>query len=178
MTSELILDFQETGDLRTLRINDSSFYNPKIKVENAILEVTPPGYLEPVKFNVKDHFSIVLNSSNLKLAKVNVYRDLKDLSDGIYEIKYSINPNNKLWVEYDHFRTSALYRSYYEKLAKLKLDPYPLSLENQKHLKKLREAEVFLKAAKVEVEYSNNRSRGLDLYNYAKELINDTCKHC
>ena len=88
MTSELILDFPDTCDVRTLRVNDSSFYNPKVKVECGILEITPPGYLEAVSFNVTEHFSIVLNSSNLKLAKVKVYKDLKALPDGIYTIKY------------------------------------------------------------------------------------------
>lgn len=182
MVTELFLDFPDTTSVKTMRVSDASFYNPKIKVTCARVDVTPPGYLEPITFNVKAGFSIVLNASNLKLAKVKVYKKLQALPDGIYTIKYSINPNDGLWIEYDYLRISKLMEDYNAALLAIKITPYPLSREVQAELKRIREIEWYIKSAKGEVEYKGNRTRGMELYHYAAQLLaemtKEKCKTC
>lgn len=179
MVSNLLLDIPDTFNPKTLRINDSSFYND-VDIECGLLEIIPPGYTKSVNFNVAENFSIVLNSSNLKLAKVRVFRDLKDLPDGVYSIRYSIKPNSEAWVEYDYMRVNILLHDYYRLLCAAKLQPYPESREVIEKIKRLSEIRTYIDAAKVEVEECGNRDRGLQLYNYAKELISSgaclTCK--
>lgn len=178
MVSELLLDFPDTASVKTFRVSDASFYNPKIKVTCATLEVTPPGYIEPVIFNVKAGFSTVLNSSNLKLSKVKVYKALQALPDGIYTVKYSINPNDKLWIEYDYLRVSKLINDLNQQWCEAKLTPYPMSREVQGKVKRLREIESYIKAAKAEVEFCGNRTKGMDLYHYAAKLLGEKCESC
>lgn len=178
MVSELILDFPDTRNVKTLRVTDASFYNPKVPVECALLSVTPPGYLTAIDFNVKEGFSIVLNSSNLKIAKVKVYKELTALPDGIYTFRYSINPNEKIWVEYDYLRIDKLMKDYYSVLCAAKLQPYPHSKEARQKLRELRELRTYMDAAKGEVEECGNRTRGMELYKYAQQLISEQCKTC
>lgn len=179
MVSNLLLETPDTYNAKTLRINDASFYND-VTVECGLLEVIPPGYTKSVNFNVSKNFSIVLNSSNLKLAKARVFRDLKDLPDGVYSLRYSIKPNDEVWIEYDHMRINKVLKDYYQLLCETKLQPYPESKEIRDKLKRLAEIRVYIDAAKVEVEECGNRKRGIDLYNYAQELITSgicfTCK--
>lgn len=172
MISQLSVDIVPTGDVKTLRIEDSSWYNKKVDVECPTLEVTTPGTTRAIIFTVKEAFSIVLNSSNLKLKRANVYSDLGPLPDGIYHIKYSIKPNDKLWIEYDWLRIESLVSSLNKKRADLKLQPCALDTVMKQRLEVLNEVEVFIKAAKGEVEYRHNRIKGLELYNYAKSLLN------
>lgn len=179
MVSNLILDFPDTFNVKTLRINDSSFYNDKLDVECGLIEVIPPGYTKSVNFNVDKGFSLVVNSSNLKLAKVKVYKDLQALPDGVYTVKYSIKPNDKLWVTYDYMRVNSLMKQYYEALCAAKLQPCMPDKTTQAELTRLAEIRTYIDAAKIEVEECGNRNRGVELYNYAQELLNKTnCLTC
>lgn len=178
MVSQLILDIRDTSDVRTLRIDDSSFYNPNIKVECGLLEITPPGYIESINFNVEEGFSTVLNSSNLRLSKVRVYTDLSALPDGIYKIKYSIKPNSSAWVEYDYMRVNTILKQYNTELCSIKLQPSPLDKKTKERLKRIREIKGYIDTSKLEVDEFGNRWRGLELYKYAQELLNTTCKNC
>lgn len=178
MPAELILDFSDTNDLRTLRVYDTSLYNPKVDVECGLLEVTPPGYIESINFNVTEGFSLILNSSNLNLAKVKTRKDLQSLPDGIYTFKYSVKPSGQLWVEYDWLRNNKLIKDYYTKWCELKLQPYPESKQVKEQIRHLREVESYIITSKLEVEQCGNRQRGMDLYKYAYELLNIGCKTC
>jgi hypothetical protein len=171
MVPQLSLEFPDTNNLKTLRITDGSFYNPKIEVECGILEITPPGYVDPVIFNVKDGFSTVFNASNLKLSKVKVYSKLNALPDGVYKVKYSVKPNEDLWIEYEYLRINKFLKDYNEQLCKLKLQPAPITGEVKDRIKHLIETKIYVEAGKVEVEECGNRLRGIELYNYGQKLL-------
>lgn len=172
MVTELYLEFPDTGNVKTLRVTDGSYYNHKIKVECPILEVTPPGYSSAVSFNVTKGFSTVLNSSNLNISKVNAYSKLQPLPDGVYKFKYSIKPNELLWIEYQHLRINAFMKDYNTELCALKLQACEPDNETSLKLKKLREIRSYMEAAKIEVDECGNKIRGMELYEYAKKLLN------
>lgn len=182
MVSQLLLDVLDTKSLKTFRVADASWYNSKIKVEDAKLSITPPGVTDAVVFNVKKNFSTVFNSSNLKLKRAKVYSDLQALPDGIYTIKYSIRPNNDAWVEYDYMRIDSLMHCYFEEMCKLKLQACTPTKEQNVKLKDLSEIRLYIENSKIEVEYCGNRKRGIELYNYAKKLIDKfktgSCLNC
>lgn len=172
MVSQLELEIPDTRSVKTLRILDNSLYNSKIEVECGILEITPPGYNNSVNFNVAEGFSFVANSSNLKIAKTKVFSKLQALPDGVYQIKYSIKPNDFSWVEYDHLRISKIMHDYYTQLCCLKLKACEPDKETHLKLKQLREIRLFIDTAKAEVEECGNRTRGTELYDYARRLLN------
>lgn len=172
MTTELYLEFPDTGNVKTFRVTDGSNYNHKIKVECPILEITPPGYSSAVSFNVVQGFSTVLNSSNLNISKVKAYSKLQPLPDGVYKIKYSIKPNESLWIEYNYLRINKFVKDYNTELCALKLQACEPDNEVKLQLKKLREIDTYIKAAKIEVEDCGNIIRGLELYEYATKLLN------
>lgn len=165
-----------------MRVSDSSWYNKKIDVECGTLEVTPPGYTDPVIFNVDEGFSTVLNSSNLKVKKAKVYADLQPLADGVYKIRYSIKPNDSLWVEYEHLRIDNVLKTYFEARCALRLQACEPDSITTDRLSKLKKIKQYIDFAKSEVEVGHNRARGLELYDFANKLLtkykNKDCLNC
>ena len=45
------------------------------------------------------------------------------INDGIYIIKYSVSPNDKVYVEYNHLRVTEILTTYYKKLCELDVQP-------------------------------------------------------
>ena len=112
MISTLALDIENKGDCNTFHITDSSLYNSALPVTCGILEVTPPGKCASVFFEPLPGFHLILNASLLKIQLATNYQSLGALPDGVYYIKYSINPNDKLFVEYYYLHDQKQYNTY------------------------------------------------------------------
>lgn len=171
MVSKLYLDIPEAQNLKTQRILDSSLYNEDVDIKCARLEITPPGFDFPVLFEVEPYFNLVLNTANLGLAKPSKYTDLADLPDGVYQVKYSIAPNDKVWVEYEFLRLNSLLEQYYGLRCKLKLENIDPNRDQNNKMKQLLDIRNTLESAKIEVEWCGNRDRGMDLYMYASKQL-------
>ncbi len=173
MISRLALQEVPTNNCRFLRIADNSWYNPNIAVENALLEVTPPGFSCPVVFQVGKLFNTVLNSSLLKIAPASTYADLLPLPDGIYRLKYSIKPKATMQVEYDLFRNCQLTQRYMKAICDLfgeKCDMTKAQFEEQR--KKLIWVREMIDASKYMAEECGEPEKAIELYNEANRLIN------
>lgn len=174
MISKLLVQEIRTDDCKILRLADNSLYNPALAVTNAILEITPPGYDCPIIFNVEKYFNTAFNSSSLKLIPSLETSQLTNLPDGVYTIKYSIKPNNSLFVEYDLLRTCQATYSYINELCKLFEARCTLSTKSfELKLSRLRWIKELLEASKFEVEDRGRRKEGLDLYNEAVKSLRD-----
>lgn len=166
-----------------MRIADNSWYNPDILVQNAILEITPPGKDCPVAFYVEENFNTVFNSSLLDISKAKNYNQLKDLPEGIYKIKYSIKPNNILYEEYTLLRNYKQLEDYYKAICSLYSSRNKIS---KKEFVNKRKELIWIKeiidAAKYHVEECDKEEEGLELYNEANELLDrynaGYCVHC
>src|SRR5688572_19115909 len=99
MVSRLNFDIIDTHDFKTLGVLDTSWYNPDIKIETPTIEILPPGYT----FAASPFFMIgalnVYNSNGLGITKASCEEELVQLPDGIWKVKYSICPNDKLFIE-------------------------------------------------------------------------------
>lgn len=183
MRSQLELYFPPTTP-KIMVIQDRSIYNPDIPVENAILQITPPGFKHSIPFNVEPGFSLVVNSNLLKLSNVKKLDDLCDIPDGVYIIKYSICPNDEMYEEYYHLRISKIMSDFIEKSCSLDLADCSNEQNNSytiKQLKELNTIETYIKAAKNSVEDCNDLKKGQELYDFAKkkiDKINKTCGEC
>lgn len=178
MITSLLLQEIPSSDCRVLKICDSSYYNPSNPATNAILEVTVPGFDCPVFFKVNQGFLITLNSSNLKVAPATTQTALVCLPDGIYDIKYSISPNDRQFVEYSLLRNTNQMISYWKEIARLFSRRDHLS---RKSFEEKRRDLVWIKelmdAAKYTVEEKQDPDAGMDMYREASRLLNHYNDH-
>jgi hypothetical protein len=115
------LDFTYNQDLnpRVLRIIDNSSYDETIPVSNGLVEVIPPGFNYSFIFRVNKGFTLTLNANLLGLNSMGS-KALPNLVDGLYKIKYSVDPNAIVNIEYYHFRSVIQERYYLHLLNELK----------------------------------------------------------
>jgi hypothetical protein len=162
-----------------LSINDTSVYSPLVPITCPTLNVTVPGFAYSCQFDVTPGFNQILTACDLQLQTQQCGEVYAALPDGIYIIKYSVSPNDVVYVEYNHLRiTQALIR-YNKALCDLDLAACEPSAKVQQKLEKLRMIRMYLDAAKAKVEYCHEPQKGMSLYNYAIKLLNKyECKTC
>ncbi len=173
MISNLEITIETTNNCKILKVVDNSVYNTDIAVENAILEITVPGYDCPVIFNgLSAGFTLLLNSTTLEIAPASNYSDLLLLPEGIYKIKYSIKPNKYLNVEYNYLRNCQQYQNYISAVCDFFNKKCTLCDDDVKNFRKdLIWIKELIDAAKFKVEECQDCSEGLELYNEATKLL-------
>lgn len=167
-------------DCKTQKVLDSSIYNPSYPVITALLEVTPPGYDCPVVFQTAANFNITLNCANLHILQATNEGHFANLPDGVYKLKYSIDPNIRANVEYKFLRVCKLQVLIREEMKKLYNDKSKVGKTLfMDGLDQLLYIDNTVKAATYFVE-DDDVTRGMELYNEAYELLKDyrKCKHC
>lgn len=162
-----------------LSINDTSVYSSIVPITCSTLNVTVPGFAYSCQFDVTPGFNQILTACDLQLQTQQCGEVYANLPDGIYIIKYSVSPNEVVYVEYNHLRiTQALIR-YNKALCDLDLAACEPSEKVQQRLEKLRMIKMYLDAAKAKVEFCHEPQKGMSLYNYALKLLNKfDCKTC
>ena len=172
--NQLDITYHNTYNCKTLKIEDNSTYDI-YDVKNIILEVKAPGQTSYTAFylNSKDWKSIVLNCNTLEICCVNRAEDLTNIPDGIYEIKYSIDPNTTSMVEFSHMRVCQIMSSYIKLLG--------LFLSNRSDITKINidliekefiEIKDTIDASVFAVEECLDNILGLELYSEAAKRIN------
>ena len=94
------------------------------------------------------------------------------IPDGVYIIKYSVSPNSKVYVEYNHLRVTRLLTTYYEVLCDLEVQACQPDSEKQSLLAEMSYIRTVIDAAVANVEYCQSAAHGMQLYNYAKSRLN------
>lgn len=172
MTSNLEIQEVSGTSCKTLRLADASSYNPDITPENGVLEVTPPGFGCAVSFSVSPGFNFVLNSSTLRIVPAVTSNDLLDLPDGVYVYRYSIKPNDKLFVEYNSLRECQLLHKFYLSVCQLFDERIRITKrEFEEKRRNLIWIKELIDSAKYKVEECNEVHEGLQLYNEANRLL-------
>lgn len=176
MISRLSFDIIDTHDFKTLGIVDTSWYNPDITIESPTLEILPPGYTYAVSPYFMPRSLNVFNSNGVGITKATCEEELVDLPDGIWKIKYSICPNDKLFIEKFFLKTDKLECRYAQ--AFLNLD-FNLNSDDSLKKKKLQDVELFITGA---IAAANNQDPKLasDLYTKADRLLDSlgSCSTC
>ena len=177
---KLSLEVPDTLNSCIIRIIDSSIYAEGVSVKCPVLQVTAPGFSSPKTVDdVTPNFSLNLSACAIKIQSDNCGSVFNDIPDGVYIIKYSVSPNEYVYVEYNHLRiTKALnkLKSLYCELDRGACEP---SQQQKKYLQELREIQDDLDAAKAKVEYCRSVNEGLTLYKYAMSRLDKIqCKMC
>jgi len=180
---KLSLEIPETGTNWVMRIMDTSIYASDVEVDCPILEFTAPGFRYSVQLGsdsgLDPNFNINLSACDLQLQTTNCGTTFSALPDGVYVVKYSVSPNDQVFVEYNHLRMTKAILAYQEVLCDLDVAGCEPTAETEEKLKQLRKIRMYLDAAKAKVEICHNPAMGMELYNYAVKLLAKFgCKSC
>ncbi len=155
-----------------IRIQDSSVYNKMATVTCEELQITPPGFNQAIQIpNVQPGFSYNLTACDLGIQKVNCGTQFSDLADGIYILKYSVSPNDVVYVEYNHLRTTLALKRIQKILCKLDISDCDPPEKVKERLRELHLIGDYLAAAKAKVEDCRSPKEGMIIYNYALKLL-------
>lgn len=178
----LSLEVPDTLNKCILRVIDTSIYNPLTTPTCQLLQVTLPGFNEPVNFDdsvIQPGFSLNLTACDLGLQKNQCGTVYNDLQDGLYIIKYSVSPNALVFVEYNHLRITCALNNVQAIYCELDLSDCDPPEKVKQRLNQIRLIQQYLYAAKAQVEYCHQPTKGMDLYRYAVKLISKMeCRSC
>jgi len=150
---QLFLDVPDTYNPKILRVVDTSQYSTLLPVTDETLEILPPGFNEPITLYPPggENFNLALSACDLQMQTKNCGTVSESIPDGIYIIRYSVNPNTKVFVEYNHLRVTQLMNSYYQTLGELEIAACEPSADVKESLKELRLIRSFIDAAKAKI---------------------------
>ena len=171
-----------------MKIFDTSVYqttSPNIPIICPTLTITVPGFgysteiIGDKMINFVEGGHINLTACDLGLQKENCDTILANIPDGIYAIRYSVSPNNLLFVEYNYLRISQALNQYYKVLCNIDLAACDPPAKIKSKLERLRLIKMYLESAKSKVEFCHEPQKGMSLYNYALKLLNKfECTNC
>lgn len=173
MAHFLSLEITDGIDCSTLIIRDASVWDPKIPIQNGIVEVEAPlsGCFHTFPFTASG-FSIVVGCSGLDLCCQDCLPSVAQLPDGNYNIKLSVDPNLKTMVAFNYFRTCNLYNKYINAVCNTRSQKCDLRpLEYEKKLDSLRSIKELIDGAKWSAEECLSVHQGLEMYNEAISLL-------
>lgn len=177
---KLSLEIPPTLNKCILRVIDSSVYNSDITLKCGRLQIMAPGFSTSEFIDdVYPNFSVNLTACDLKIQKVNCGTDFNSLPDGIYVIKWSVSPNEIVYVEYNHLRTTNALDKLSKIYCDLDLACCEPSAEMKRKLDQLTEIQQYLTAAKIKVEYCREAKKGMELFKQALKMLDKmNCKNC
>jgi hypothetical protein len=162
-----------------LTIMDTSQYSDLIPVTCPYLNITVPGFQHSVQLDVVAGFVENITACDLNLQTSNCGTQYVDIPDGIYIIKYSVSPNDQVYVEYNHMRITKALNRYYNILCRLDVSDCDPPFKIKQRLQELNFIKMYLEAAKSKVEFCHEPQKGMSLYNYALKLLNKMdCVNC
>jgi len=169
----LSLEIPLTTNEGIFRLDDTSIYATDIPVSCPNVQILPPGFGVPASIDpLQSGFRLILNSCTLGISPIgDCSQLLPNIPDGLYHIRYSVSPNDKVYVEYDHLRTVKAMNRYYALLCAVNLQCCLPSKETEETLRELDIIHNYILGAKVTVENCHNQEDGINLLRYANNLM-------
>lgn len=178
----LSLEVPDTLNRQILRIQDTSVYGANMPVDCKLLEITLPGFSYSVQIGDVDltqGFSLNLTACDLEIQTENCGTSYLNLPDGIYVIRYSVSPNEYVYVEYNHLRITNLLNCYQRVLCDIDIGVCEPEADKAKKLETLRKIKMYIEAAKVKAEVCHEPIKAMELYTYTKKLLGKfECTSC
>ena len=179
----LSLEVPAVTNCEILSIKDTSQYTSLLPVDCPELIITTPGFnsaslikLDAFTPGTGTSFDINISACQLGLQTVDCGTTRSALSDGVYIIKYSVAPNDKVYVEYNHLRITKILTLYYKILCDLDLKTCEPTIDRKDLVDRMYYLRTLIDAAVSKVEYCTSPSQGMDMYNYVlKEFQKIDC---
>jgi hypothetical protein len=177
---QLAIDIPDTLTACILRIVDASIYSDLAPVECGKLQITPPGFSTSYNYtDLQPGFLVNLSTCDIELQTVNCGNIYNDFPDGVYVIRYSVSPQDTVYVEYNHLRITKALNKINSILCCLDVAGCDPQQPLKDKLKELQLLQTMLKAAKAKVEYCHEPKKGMMLYDYAVKLLDKmNCVNC
>lgn len=169
------VDVIPTNNDEILHLFDTSSYAKGLDVTCGRLEILVPGFRYAKIIDPVPYFNLAINAKDLELVPQSASA-LPALPDGIYNIKYSVSPNELVYTEFDFLRTQSFEIDLLNARCDIDLDTCTPSSDIIDQLKKLRDIEDYIKAAQGAV-YGGDLEKGAALYMYARTLF-ERFKNC
>lgn len=157
-----------TFDSKLLAIIDISKYPSGFNIVSPTLSIVIPGYPEK-QFLFTPQTLNVYNSYTLKISCSAENCTLVDLPDGIYIVKYAINPAYKYNVTKTFLRVDQLYQKFDEHFLSLELFTCDGQLKRNKQMI-LDDAEFYIQGAIAAANRCSN-NLAIELYKKASKLL-------
>jgi hypothetical protein len=171
----LALNVPDTYNPAVLTILDESVYSTRLKVDCIRLEIWAPGYnIQSTHTPAKD-FHLNLDACALEIQTEDCGDTQADLPDGIYILRYSVSPNDKVFVEYNYLRVTQAMNKLMECRGQVELAPCIPTDEIEERLREMQFIEDLIKAAKIRVEIQHKPKEGLELLAYANKRLGKCC---
>lgn len=167
----LSLEVPDVANNEILTINDTSTYAGDLPVKCSVLQITAPGFVLPVTIEALPNFKKDITACNLGLQTADCGDIRYPLPDGIYVIRFTTTPYDKVWVEYNHFRLTNLMRKLYEKRAALNIPSCDPDSDTRNSLLELSLIESYMQAAKAKAEWGAKPQEAIRLYQYAEKKL-------
>jgi hypothetical protein len=176
----LSLDVPDVMNPCIIKLFDTSVYSDLIPVVCPVLTITVPGFVYSSEIPVNPNFSQTITACDLGLQNTGCdLSEYANLPDGIYVIKYSVSPNEYVYVEYNHLRITQALNKYYKILCELDVSDCEPRKDVEAKLKQLQKIKMYLEAAKAKVEVCHEPDKGMRIYKYAIKLLNKmNCVNC
>ena len=176
---KLFLDIPDTSELGILVIKDISSYDDILPVTCPTLQITPPGYGSIVITPESTGFDLVLNACQVGLISASGCTSIcPTLPDGIWTIRYSVAPNDQVYVVYRYMRTVEAMARYFQLMCALNVQCCTPSAELIYQMQQLDIIRNYILAAKLAVEECNRPSDGINILRFANSLMDklSSCK--
>lgn len=171
----LQLSFPDCTNEGVFLIDDISIYNPvtaPLSTSCANLQITSPGFSTPTSLSVVPGNRLVLNACTLGIiAPTGCANSCPDLPEGMYNIRYSIAPNDQVYVEYKILRIVRALNRRNRILCKVGLTPCLPDADLQSELRDLDTILDYLVSAKMTVENEHQFADGMAQYHFAVDLM-------
>ena len=185
MNHVLQLHIPDTMNDWSLSILDVSVYNATMAITCPTLQVLLPGFKKATTINQSSvpplvpGFSRHLTACDLGVQTKGCGSTYNCLPDGVYVIRYSVSPNDIVYVEYNHLRMVQAMKLYQKHLCDLALENCAIAADKKLKFDELMEIKGFLDSAKAKVEECHKPTQGMELYTYALKRLNAlNCKTC
>ena len=167
----LSLELSPVSNCEVLCIKDTSQYTSDLSIDCPELLITSPGFNSPALIKVQSGFDLCLSSCALGVQQSNCGSHRSNICDGVYIIRYSVSPNDKVYVEYNHLRVCNILSSYHQILCDIDMKPCEPDSERSELISELAYIKTLIDAAVAKVEYCQDATAGMELYNYAKRRL-------
>ena len=164
---QLALEIPDTLNSCLLRVIDMSTYNENVPLECLTLSITAPGFTNFADItNLDPNFAVNISACGLELQTTNCESTTNSIPDGVYAIRYSVAPNEIVYVEYNHLRITMALNKINSLLCCLDVPNCEPQEPLRKKLQEIQLLSTMLKAAKAKVEYCHSPSQGMAIYTY------------
>tara|TARA_R110000868_G_scaffold116273_8_gene309798 strand:+ start:1031 stop:1573 length:543 start_codon:yes stop_codon:yes gene_type:complete len=175
----LSLEIPTVANACVFKIFDTSVYSPLVGIFRPLLYITLPGYTCANELSFVPDSSPTLTACDLGIQTEGCGTSYVNLPDGIYVIKYAIDPECKVFVEYNHLRITCALNQYEKILCNISVADCDPPAKIKERLRDLGLIRMYLEAAKAKIEVCHRSQEGMTLFNYAVKLLNKfDCKNC